>query len=213
MLENEIEIPGLDIYTDSNGNKYTKQRLFESIYFFNSGNFGLNGNPGTWLGCIEQMGKWYEKNIHTYQGTSGTEPVKGKKFYICPLLTRQNKQVADDCSGFVKACLQLFGIEEIDHIWVTTSNMQPGSEFDKILRKNGFQYLMYSKETRRPGDIMCGGSSTHTEIYAGTIGGRHKSYSWGNIHDGISKRKQKAPQGMPCSTSEINYKHIWRYTS
>ena len=210
--QNEIEIPGLSIYKDTNGNRYTKQKLFESIYFFNSGTFGLGGNPGTWFACVEEMGKWYEHNIHTYQhSTSASEPIKGKKFYICPLLTRGNKQVGDDCSGFVKACIQYFGIEEMDHVWVCTASMQPGSEFDKILRKNGFQYMIYSKETRQPGDIICGSANTHTEIYAGQLGGRNKSYSWGNIHDGISTRKQKTPQGMPCGTSEQQYKHIWRY--
>ena len=211
-MDSEIKIPELEIYKDRNGIKYTKQKLFESIYFFNSGRFGLGGSPGTWFACVEEMGKWYEENIHTYQHSkSSMDPIMGKKMYICPLLNSSNKQVADDCSGFVKACLQLYGIEEINHIFVTTSNMQPGSEFDKVLRRNGFQYMVYSKDVRQPGDIICGGPSTHTEIYAGTFCGRHKSYSWGNIHDGISTRKQKFPQGMPCGTYEMNYKHIWRY--
>ena len=214
IMENELKLrDNIELYTDSNGIQYTKQRLFESIYYFNSNMFcGLGGYPGSWIAAVEKMGEWYETNIHTYQHSkSASDPIKGKKMYVCPLLTRTNNNVADDCSGFVKACIQYFGIKEIDHIWVTTSAMQPGSEFDKVLRNNGFQYMIYSKEVRKVGDIMCGGPGSHTEIYAGTFGGKHRSYSWGNIHDGISTRKQKFPQGMPCATYEMNYKHIWRY--
>jgi len=207
----------INIYTDSNGQNFTKQRLFESIMYFNANNIFSGAPPGSWLNAVETMGKWYEANVHTYQGTSsGAESCKGKHFYECPLLTRSDRKVADDCSGFVKACLQYYGIKEIDHIWLTTANMQPGSEFDKVIQKAGFQYMPYSKEDRKPGDIMCGPASSHTEIFAGNIGGKAKSWSWGNIHDGIHSRN-KHISGLPCGTAEKanskEYKHIWRCQS
>ena len=86
--------------------------------------------------------------------------------------------------------------------------MQPGGEFDRVIRAAGFTYMPYSSSIVSPGDIICGGASTHTEIFAG--GG--KSYSWGNIHDGISTRKQRRPQGMPSGFNTMNYKHIWRHS-
>lgn len=194
---NESILRGILRHTSfiASGNK------FDTLDGPNSPSKGANG---PWWDCVCQMGAWYQHNIHTYQGTVGTEPLKGKKFYNCDLI---GTKVADDCSGFVKACLQMFGIAEVNSIWVTTAAMQPGSKFDDVLRSSGFTYMSYSKDIVQPGDIMCGGPSTHTEIYAGD----GKSYSWGNIHDGIHARKCKSPQGMPCYTCKMNYKHIWRY--
>jgi len=204
---NCLKTPEVKNYTDSYGKKYTKQRLFESIYYFNSNqSFGNGAAPGSWMNAVEQMGKWYELNVHTYQSGNTGKATGNRKSYECPLI---NKTVQDDCSSFVKACLQFYGLKEIDHVYMCTSSMQPNSEFDKVLRAAGFQYLPYSELDRRPGDILCGGPATHTEIYAGTFGGKHKSWSWGNIHDG-----QNGHSGMPCPFASISskggYKHIWR---
>ena len=161
---------------------------------------------GTWWNCVEKMGKWYEKNIHTYQGVSTNIKGQGKHYYTCKLI---NKSVADDCSGFIKACLQFFGLSELDPVTVVTATMQPDGTFDKILLRNGFTRFNYSFENLQVGDIICGGAATHTEIYAGN----NKSYSWGNIHDGIIARNCRKPQGMPCYMSKgTQYKYIWRYT-
>ena len=91
--------------------------------------------------------------------------------------------------------------------------MQPGGKFDKALLSNGFERFEFSLDKRKPGDIMCGKSATHTEIYAGN----NKSYSWGAVHDGLDGR-----QGMPCryfdkltcqtTKEKCTYIHIWRYT-
>ena len=43
----------------------------------------------------------------------------------------------------------------------------------------------------------------HTEIYAGKIGGKDMSYSWGSVHD-VDKG------GMPSSTAKQEYRYIWR---
>lgn len=154
---------------------------------------------GSWWDCVKKMGKWYETNVHTYQGTRA-KPRTGRKTYKCPLI---NGNVEDDCSAFVKACLYFFGLKDIGKMHIATATMQPGSAFDKLLRNNGFKCIPYSFDALQPGDIICGGPATHTEIYAGN----RKSYSWGNVHDGTDKF-----QGMPCGFAKsIKYKHIWRY--
>ena len=153
---------------------------------------------GSWVNCVSSMGNWYQNNIHTYQGTSGSKIGRRRKAYSCDLLN--GGTVYDDCSAFVWACLQFFGIQPGK---ITTAGMQPGSKFDKTLQSSGFQYIPYSKDKLLIGDIICGGPKTHTEIYADD----GKSWSWGSIHDGVNGH-----QGMPCKfASSISYKHIWRY--
>lgn len=213
---NDLEL----IYDSERGMNYVNESLLRGILRYTefSVDGGYGDSPGGksnsinkgWWGCVQHMGAWYQANVHTYQGTTERgQPLKGKKFYNCPLI---GTNVADDCSGFVKACLQAFGVKAVDDIWVTTAAMQPGSKFDQALREAGFVYMAYAEDIVSVGDIICGGPSTHTEIYAGMINGKAKSYSWGNIHDGKSTRGQKNPQGMPCSFCRRQYNHIWRKT-
>lgn len=152
-----------------------------------------------WLQAVAEMGKWYEKNVHTYQGTR-VKPRKSRQSYYCPLI---GGKVCDDCSSFVKACLQLFGISEINTMHVNTESMQPGSKFDRLLLASGFKRFDFSKTKLLEGDIICGGARTHTEIYAGN----GKSWAWGNVHDG----KMGAP-GMPCPMAKRNYLWTWRFS-
>ena len=154
-----------------------------------------------WISCVEQMGTWYQNNIHTYQGAKNCHVKNrpGKRYYDCNLIG--GASVCDDCSSFVKACLQAYGLSELDKLSITTATMQPGSNFAEILQQYGFVRLPYSKSERKKGDIMVGGSSTHTEIYWGD----GKSQGWGNTHDGLNNNDR-----MPCATAEKNYKHIYR---
>ena len=70
------------------------------------------------------------------------------------------------------------------------------------LRKAGFIQLPYSKTNVRPFDIIA--LNGHVEIFAGVIGGKMKSYSWGNVHD-------TAHGGMPSATWPADrFVSIWR---
>ena len=158
-----------------------------------------NFNPdGTWWGAVTSMGAWYQKNIHTYQGKPPGP--RGRRNYKCPLLG--GKIVQDDCSAFVKACLQSFNVPGIEPLGVATATMQPGSKFDKVLLAAGFKRYTYNRNNIVQGDIICGGPATHTEIYAGN----GRSYSWGSVHDGINGH-----QGMPCKIAGTKYLWVWRY--
>jgi len=178
-----------------------------------------SGASGEWWDCVVKMGKWYQDNIHTYWGATDSKGNPARKSYPCPLIN--NKDVQDDCSSFVKACLMYFGFDKSSLGHMATASMQPGSKFDTFLTSNGFERLTYSVSTRMPGDILCGPPASHTEIYAGD----GKSYSWGSVHDGLGRH-----QGMPCRTCEqmsqrkdsgtsniqriatVTYTHMWRYT-
>ena len=79
----------------------------------------LGGN-GKWIDCVKEMGKWYESNIHTYQTGTDNHAHGRKGWYKCPLV--EGKDVADDCSGYVQACLNYFGVE-CPPITTATMNM------------------------------------------------------------------------------------------
>ncbi len=196
----KLEVEVDDALTDNQGRKYTKDNLITGISRFTmfTGFFG-GGAGGPWYNCVQQMGKWYETNVHTYQGTT-SKPRKGKCWYYCPLV---NTKVADDCSGFVQACLLLFGVQCPS---IATSTMQDSS-FMKLMEGAGFIHLSgnWNITNAQPGDILCGKACTHTEIYAG----EGRSWSWGNIHD-----NQNGHSGMPCGFCKIDsrggYIHCWR---
>ena len=197
ILQNAVEI-----FQDEKGVQYTKQRVIESILgMFDGSMFGTGTINGSWLSAVEQMGKWYESNMHTYQTGKDGRAHGAKGWFMCPLI---NDKVADDCSGFVQACLRLFGV---NCPVITTSMMQDGSVFAKLMENSGFTHDkgIFTPDNLQPGDIICGGASTHTEIYAGD----KKSWAWGTIHDG-----QNGHAGMPCGFCKLDkrggYIHRWR---
>ena len=138
------------------------------------------GNSAGWQSAVDRMKSWYETNIHTY--------VQGSAVDSCPLLN--GGKVRRDCSGFVNACLCLYGIQTYD---TQKPGWPPSSAFmlkDDYYQKlsNDFIRMEYNKEELQPYDIMVGNG--HTEIYAG----ERKSFSWGNVHD-------IAHGGMPSGTA------------
>ena len=195
--------PQYNTFIDADGVQYTTDSLLFGIINTTTisagGGFFSSTFNGSWVSAVESMGKWYEQNIHTYQGTTA-KPRKGKTWYFCPLV---NTKVADDCSGFVQACLMLFGVK-CPTICTADMNKSP---FMQLMESAGFQHSsgMWTPENTIPGDILCGGPQTHTEIYAGN----RKSWGWGNIHDG-----QNGHAAMPAPFCKIDsrggYIHCWR---
>lgn len=191
-----------------------KNRLIANPITIGGGSSGDNlALSGDWLSIVDQIGKWYQQNVHTYQGTTA-KPRNPSMNLDIPGIGK----CRDDCSGFVTACvLALFkqkgGPDKSNwHSWApNTATMQPGSDWDRTLQANGFKYMPFNQSMLQPGDIYCGGPSTHVEICAG----QGRQYGWGSIHDGINGH-----QGMPCGTYKsgfVNnnpnkpYLHIWRY--
>lgn len=174
------------------------------------------GLSGDWWSIVQQIGQWYQSNVHTYQGTT-SKPRHPSMNLDVPGAGK----CRDDCSGFVTACVLAFlktkGIEKPE--WnkhaPSTATMQPGSDWDRTLQANGWQYIPFSESTLQVGDIYCGPPATHVEICAGR--NPNKQYGWGSIHDGLNGNG-----GMPCGAGNYAssggahkgkpYQHIWRKT-
>lgn len=173
----------------------------------------VTGFSGEWYSIVEQIGKWYMQNVHTYQGTT-SKPRNPSMNLNVPGVGK----CRDDCSGFVTACVLAFlkqkGVEKPAwNSWApNTATMQPGSDWDRTLQANGWKYIPFNPDVLQVGDIYCGPPSTHVEICAGR--NPNKQYGWGSIHDGIGHA------GMPCGAGNYAssggghsgkpYAHIWR---
>ena len=206
VLNSEIFNKLKDVVTGEGqtfGNGTSKQNSVPSIR--------LSSN---WLENVEKMGKWYQNNIHSYlSGASVSKCTNNRTYYDCPLIG--GASVGDDCSSFVKACLQAQGIPNIDKMWINSGSFKPETDLSNILLENGFIHLPYSAEEVKKGDIIAvnnGNDKHHVEVYYGTdSNGKDISYSWGNVHDGLNNH-----YGMPCPTTRKNkdfYKHIYRRNS
>lgn len=182
---------------------------------------------GDWAQAVYAMGKWYELNIHTYQGTT-KKPRKGRTYYDCSLFPSGPRGVGDDCTGFCWACIQYYwdlmheqdpencNQETYDEImeltWGPASAAwgHPDGSWPDKMAKYGFEVINYSLDSLQPfdmvmGSVDAGADHGHGEIYVGTIGGKRKAFAWGNIHDG-----QDGHQGMPCGFANFDYNLIYR---
>lgn len=185
---------------------------------------------GDWPGIVCLLGKWYEKNIHTYQSdppnvNNGNHP--GRKFYECPLFKTKNgtNGVGDDCTSFCFACVQLYWDlavknrdekifkDLINTAWPPTSVIwgDPKTEAAQNMEKYGFEIIEYSPDKLQPWDMVMGSLNAgathgHGEIYVGNYKGGIKEFGWGSVHDGQGR------SGMPASTSykENEYSLIFR---
>ena len=155
----------------------------------------------TWNQAVQQMGKFYQQNIHTYQGGKSGHATGARRSYSCSLL---GHSVGDDCSGFTSACLQLFGAFPSSYIVASSGFASTGGLTATYLRKAGFTPLRYISYTSlQPYDIVA--RNGHVEVFCGMNGKSPMSYAWGNIHDGINGHV-----GMPCWFSKQNYSIVWR---
>lgn len=174
---------------------------------------------GKWPESCDAMAKWYEQNVHTYQGSIVKKPRPGRKNYECPLVT--DGPVQDDCSAFVSACLRAFGLTGFGN--QSSYSFTHSQAIADKLAQAGFKKMAFSREALTPYDIVTvniPNSHHHVEIYLGEINGRKKAYGWGSVHDGRAKPNSSDGecsncgtfQGMPCSYNDWTYNYIYRYT-
>ena len=147
---------------------------------------GVNSN---WAKSVEEIGKWYEANVHEYNQSGWSN---------CPLI---GVSVRHDCSGYVAACLKRFGVKRPPY----KGKDSPGSSqyldnksLTDVLTSAGFKKMAFKDP--QPFDIMA--RNGHVEIYAGD----KKSWGWGSCHDGRNKNP-----GMPAPWNKPPYTVIWRY--
>ena len=157
----------------------------------------------TWPEAVQKMGAWYQQNVHVYKADAVT-------YGSCSLLGGQGTRY--DCTGFVAACLQYFGILP-KKFWISSEmGADPNGIFAKKCAAGGFKIMQYSYNNLQPYDIVTvfegrsKGQQHHAEIYAGKQNGRDIAYGWGNVHDG-----QNGHAGMPCKYNKMRYRLIFRY--
>lgn len=192
----------------------------------------------SWPDTVKFIGRWYEENIHTYQGGPPTDLSKCIYDFNFGFI----KTIRDDCSGFVTCCLLVYilindilkdinsfenngelktTLEKIvewspsSAIWDTIQNKTSDSEnFKKLMEFIGFEEIKYDFSIIQPFDIIAGndvinnGKFHHVEIYAGKKNNKHFSWAWGSVHD-------KDHGGMPAKfvkpeDNQNAYKTIWR---
>jgi len=124
----------------------------------------------SWPECVKKMADWYVNNVESFFGDNENDlKVRNKKilkhardtkFYYCDLI---QKEVKDDCIGFVIACLQYYGIFtsiNCDKTTFTTElltrDIYKHGKLYKELVDNGAKILNYNKDKLEPFDIYIG---------------------------------------------------------
>lgn len=180
------DLSGLDKYMPSDCNSV----------FCGGGYIEGAGANSSWAQAVQTMGKWYEENIHRYS----------HNYVSCNILN--GSKVREDCSGYVSACLQLFGKFKLGYN-PRSKEFAYGTNVAKILTEGGFTKLEYSWEIVQPYDIIS--YDGHVEILA-IKANSPKSWAWGNVHD-----CRNGHDCMPSRTGALpkgkTYKTIWRYTA
>lgn len=143
---------------------------------------GGSSSGTSWASAVQTIGNFYTSNKLPYNQTQSV---------FCSLV---NKNVREDCSGYVSACLWKFGV----NIAMSTSygfTASSGSLYN-TLSSAGFTQMDYSFANLQPYDIIT--YNGHVEIYAGN----KQSYAWGSAHT-----------SLPTPMANKPYTKIWRLTS
>jgi len=142
-------------------NNYSNENL-DSITLQTGGESDGPVIPGTvdqrWVMCVNDVTKWYNKSIPTYNGGNGSPKYYKSKW----------GNVRDDCSGLVSACISAYLESSFDSD--STNLSFKDNEIGKKLEGAGFGYIKFTSwGALKPYDIIV--SQGHTEIYAGNING------------------------------------------
>ena len=153
----------------------------------------INGSD-PWVNAVKQMGNWYKVNITRWGQQRNHCGIDGIEY------------VRNDCSGFVSACLVLYGVKVYDG---KNSGSAPRAamiasspRIAQMLEAGGFQRV--SKASIQPFDILANGH--HTEIVAEKVG---EAYNCGSTKTMSSSIKMPSPH--PGFLSECTT--VWRHVT
>lgn len=122
------------------------------------------GYGGNWLGTV----------IAVKQAIAAQKPGYSQSRSISVTINGVTKSVRTDCSGFVSACLQFYGV----NIPTQTSTTFTSSNLTQ-LSSAGFTKMPFTNwESLRAGDIIS--RNGHVEIFARIENGRHYVYNCGS---------------------------------
>ncbi|ANU48243.1 hypothetical protein ADH76_11605 [Enterocloster clostridioformis] len=160
-----------------------------------------------WMSCVEEIGKWYVKNVNTYLNNDNQGQRKG---YSCDIL---GKTVYDDCSSYVSSCLVYLGI-----ITSTQYNSRAYNKDDPdykpslgyALEGAGFVWHKFDQSyIPRKGDISVQHNNCHhVEIIDGydSVTGKVTIWSWGKVY-------KKLPATRTIENLQNRMSGYWRKES
>lgn len=165
--------------TDSSTKKKAKKKANVSS--------GATGGKD-WIGVVRSVHKAMSDetiaNNYEYSSASHNIKVDGTTY-----------SVRWDCSGFVSACLQVYGVKPKG--WTTNAS----GFASKAANLDKFTFMAWPGwDNLQEGDIMA--RDGHTEIFAWNKGGKHYVYNAG------STKAIKATS--PTSSSKDSYSAVWR---
>lgn len=160
----------------------------------------------TWAECVKKMADWYMENIKTFSGK--TEQVYNKfhlvpghqdpgyKQYFCDLI---NDFARDNCTGFVFACLKLFGLfnnktntinKDLGTYTIVKNIQDKGYIYDEFVNNN-WEILEYTTNTElKKFDILVGDSIASDDNDSKLVKNGYKIYNGRAIPE-FDKRRKK----------------------
>jgi predicted chitinase len=151
--------------------------------------FGVGGG-GKWSEAVRTMAAWYLG-----------PPINGKydqsSMFDCPLTP--GRKVRSDCSGFVTACLWLYGLDI--PLMTTSAFADRNSPVGHALTAAGFTYNRFDDSSLQPFAICVTGGHGHVTI----VGEDFSKKSW-NCYDFGSDRGPKYGKPLP-----MHYRHDYAW--
>lgn len=184
ISDDNLESASLGTYESSLGSTHTDAYTISRA---------INGND-PWVNAVKQMGNWYKAHITKWGQQKNHCGIDGIEY------------VRNDCSGFVSACLVLYGVKVYDGknsgSAPRASMIAASPKIAQMLEAGGFQRV--SKANIQPFDILANGH--HTEIVAEKVG---EAYNCGSTATMSSSRKMPSPHPgflKECTT-------VWRHVT
>ena len=153
-----------NIATITNVGNYWKNDAKNTTTGYGFGKSRAIGYGGNWLGTV----------IAVKQAIAAQRPGYSQSRSIDITLNGVTKKVRTDCSGFVSACLQFYGI----NIPTQTSVTFTSSNLTQLIDAGFVKMPFTSWESLVPGDIIS--RNGHVEIFARIENGRHYVYNCGS---------------------------------
>lgn len=186
------------------------------IYPIDSGYIEAPDKMEEWLNDVNTVAQWYVANVKTYchmtkaeidASSSGPSTEQGRKWYKCDLDGNlKDHRVADDCSGFLWACLVQAGYFDVSTTVYTSVGYFPNEGGGRALKEAGFCWYAMSElgvDNMEKGDIMV--RDGHVEIFSHFEGETEYAWTWGSVY-----KEEPAKKDSSKSEVAVKYSGVWR---